>query len=398
MTGRRRPVTRSSNNSSSTANNGAPENSDITSTSEADSQRQPGTLDTVIPISTTGRLGSLRAPRELSVPIAGGSNPTPRPKFAPTVPARRKKADPTPEQPQRDEKSHRQTGGDARKPRGQSRRQELTLTASGPFAFGPAQRGVIATPGRASAAEANLNKAEYAHQRSERKDDAEAREEDGSFDPDDVWAPVTMGGPKHVKMERLKRERQRARDARRRQSVSVKIEEGMDNQMIPPTAPVEVDASADLDVDVMDVEQKPKMGPPAEFVQPEENQMLFFQFPSILPKFDTLDVEVVEAQVSTDSRPVHIKAESKIKTDPDAAQKSVGPDGRVGKLVLYRSGKMKLKMGNIMFDVTPGPETSFLQNVVAVDGEKPACYNLGDVSKRFVCSPDIESLLLNGIP
>ncbi|KND03278.1 uncharacterized protein SPPG_02329 [Spizellomyces punctatus DAOM BR117] len=395
MTGRRRPATRSSKTPSSTADNGAPESSDVSPTSEADTQRQPGTLEIVLPSTTTGRLGSLRAPRELSVPIAGGANPTPRPKFAPTVPARRKKADPTPEQPQRDERSHRQPGSDTRKPRGQSRRQELTLTASGPFAFGPAQRGVIATPGRASAAEANLNKVEYAHQRSERKDEAE---DDGSFDPDDVWAPVTMGGPKHVKMERLKRERQRVRDARRRPSVSVKIEEGTDNQMIPPPAPVDVDVSADIDVDAMDVEEKPKMGPPAEFVQPEENQMLFFQFPSILPKFDALGVEVVEAQVSTDSRPVHVKADPKIKTDPDAAQKSVGPDGRVGKLVLYRSGKMKLKMGNIMFDVTPGPETSFLQNVVAVDAEKPACYILGDVSKRFVCSPDIESLLLDRVP
>src|SRR5688500_12670156 len=42
-----------------------------------------------------------------------------------------------------------------------------------------------------------------------------------------------------------------------------------------------------------------------------------------------------------------------VKADPDASPKtSTGPEGKVGKLVFYKSGKCKLKIGDIYFDVS----------------------------------------------
>lgn len=67
------------------------------------------------------------------------------------------------------------------------------------------------------------------------------------------------------------------------------------------------------------------------------------------------------------------------------------PSGHLGKLLIYKSGKVKLRIGDILFDVSTGMRCNFLQEVVAVNESEQKYYQLGDIAKRMVCYPDIES-------
>ncbi|XP_075492920.1 uncharacterized protein LOC142530896 isoform X1 [Primulina tabacum] len=73
------------------------------------------------------------------------------------------------------------------------------------------------------------------------------------------------------------------------------------------------------------------------------------------------------------------------------------PKGYMGKMLVYKSGTVKLKLGDIQYDVSPGSECTFAQNVVAINTSDRHCCELGAVMKRAIVSPDIDSLLDNVI-
>jgi hypothetical protein len=68
-------------------------------------------------------------------------------------------------------------------------------------------------------------------------------------------------------------------------------------------------------------------------------------------------------------------------------------DGKVGKLILYKSGKVKLKIGDFLFDVATGLKTNFLQEVAVISPEEERMYHLGELTHRMVCSPDLDGML-----
>lgn len=73
------------------------------------------------------------------------------------------------------------------------------------------------------------------------------------------------------------------------------------------------------------------------------------------------------------------------------------PKGYMGKMLVYKSGTVKLKLGDILYDVSPGSECTFAQNVVAINTSDRHCCELGALMKRAVVSPDIDSMLDNVI-
>lgn len=67
--------------------------------------------------------------------------------------------------------------------------------------------------------------------------------------------------------------------------------------------------------------------------------------------------------------------------------------GKIGKLVVFKSGKMRMKIGKVVYDVAAGTDCSFLQTVVAVDpGSGTACV-LGDIHRKLIVSPNLDHLL-----
>ncbi|XP_010491563.1 PREDICTED: uncharacterized protein LOC104769122 [Camelina sativa] len=69
------------------------------------------------------------------------------------------------------------------------------------------------------------------------------------------------------------------------------------------------------------------------------------------------------------------------------------PEGFMGKLLVYKSGAVKMKLGEVLYDVSPGLKSEFAQDVMVVNTEQKNCCLVGDVYKHAVLTPDIDSIL-----
>ncbi|KAH1267725.1 hypothetical protein HKD37_01G002835 [Glycine soja] len=97
----------------------------------------------------------------------------------------------------------------------------------------------------------------------------------------------------------------------------------------------------------------------------EDQRMFFFKIPAYLPGTSTVSGE-----------PTHLK---------DL------PRGYMGKMLVYKSGAINLKLGESLFDVYPGSNRGHVEDVVAVNTQKQCC-NLGKISKRVNVTPNIDFL------
>ncbi|KAK8949410.1 hypothetical protein KSP39_PZI005518 [Platanthera zijinensis] len=104
----------------------------------------------------------------------------------------------------------------------------------------------------------------------------------------------------------------------------------------------------------------------------DEPKMIFLQFPTRLPLADSTGVNASKT------------AFCKLKDLPA---------GFMGKLLVYRSGKVKMKLGDVLFDVNPGVDHKCAEEVVAVNVKERRYCVLGELGKHAVVVPDIDSML-----
>uniref|UniRef100_A0A0E0N622 DNA-directed RNA polymerase III subunit RPC4 n=1 Tax=Oryza rufipogon TaxID=4529 RepID=A0A0E0N622_ORYRU len=117
--------------------------------------------------------------------------------------------------------------------------------------------------------------------------------------------------------------------------------------------------------------------------QGDTRRMLLFQLPKSLP------LPRISAAVERNgkARDKEVKEGSNLKELPQ---------GYLGKMVVYKSGKIKMKLGDVMFDVNPGEECRMAQHVAAINTKEKHCCLLGEIeSRHVVVTPDVDSLLLN---
>jgi len=137
-----------------------------------------------------------------------------------------------------------------------------------------------------------------------------------------------------------------------------------------------------------------------------EDRLYFFQFPSPFPTFvphipTSLPVSA-DVPIS-DSSSKKVSFVSDVKPTPDSSRTaSTAPpdpqsqtiDGNIGQLELYRSGAVKIRLGNgMLLDVNAASQPSFLQQAVHLDKEEKRLTIIGEVNKQFIVSPDIDTLL-----
>ncbi|XP_040923273.1 DNA-directed RNA polymerase III subunit RPC4 isoform X2 [Toxotes jaculatrix] len=97
---------------------------------------------------------------------------------------------------------------------------------------------------------------------------------------------------------------------------------------------------------------------------------------------------------SEDRRPACLQSQAVVKEDCPVL--SQFPEGFLGKLQIRKSGKVELKLGDIVMDVSEGAAFSFLQKLVSVrlsDGRTGDMMVLGNVNHKLVLSPDFQALL-----
>ncbi len=134
-----------------------------------------------------------------------------------------------------------------------------------------------------------------------------------------------------------------------------------------------------------DFYEPPLVFPPNQFMSNAmlpNQQLLLFQLPNLLP-------------VLASDQP---QSSNNNTTNPNQSQEKKLvlqslPDGKLGKILVFKSGKIKLKIGDFLFDVRAGAKSSSYQEVVTVDVTQKECCALGTFTHQYVCVPDVADIL-----
>ncbi|PBK99267.1 hypothetical protein ARMGADRAFT_1160985 [Armillaria gallica] len=322
-------------------------------------------------------------------------------KFVPTLPARRKKEDvkpePTAEAVPPARGRGRGRGGDAGRGRG-APRQQLEMTASGPFALGPAMAGNAATrrrpvniavpSTRPSTSSLSSTPAPRIKSEGKDKDKAPQDDEENYSDPDE--------GVEIVDMENVKNMDWMAPESLKKVKGAVKKAKKEEQQ------PEEVDTSNALNLSESEEEEElediiedfAQQAPEDPDDTLRQDRLYFFQFPAPFPAF-TPKGEAPPPPLPTDKKRVSFAPNVKAEVPAPAEEKEKPVvDGTIGRLEIYRSGAVKMRLANgILLDVMAATQPSFLQHAVSLDMKEKKLNVLGEVNKRFVVAPDVDGLL-----
>lgn len=132
----------------------------------------------------------------------------------------------------------------------------------------------------------------------------------------------------------------------------------------------------------------------------KEEELLFMQLPDSLPgQPPTSDVRPTKTEVqSSDGQTMMQKTETQDESQEEnsCCLKDL-QEGLVGKMLVRKSGKVQLILGNITLDVALGTPCAFLQELVSIntEGRRGDLSVLGHVKHKLVCSPDFQALLEN---
>ncbi|CCD22361.1 DNA-directed RNA polymerase III subunit C53 NDAI_0A02030 [Naumovozyma dairenensis CBS 421] len=117
------------------------------------------------------------------------------------------------------------------------------------------------------------------------------------------------------------------------------------------------------------------------------NRFMVFQLPTTLPLFEDLLLQKQEGSVEEKEKK---NKKEKVEKDTHVPQEEL--TGRVGSVRVHKSGKLTMKIGNVVMDLGRGAETTFLQDVVslneATDEEGASAVELlGRIDGRVVVTP-----------
>ncbi|XP_067613565.1 DNA-directed RNA polymerase III subunit RPC4 isoform X2 [Eurosta solidaginis] len=131
------------------------------------------------------------------------------------------------------------------------------------------------------------------------------------------------------------------------------------------------------------------------------SQLLLLQLPDALPCEEDFE-EVADKQThyiknSVDDLPSTSKSSPTPKAPPKRLSLKEMEEGKIGKLLRYKSGKVKLVFGDTYFDLNMGMETGFLQDLMSINTNREErsgnMINLGPIQAKLTATPDWEHLM-----
>lgn len=143
-----------------------------------------------------------------------------------------------------------------------------------------------------------------------------------------------------------------------------------------------------LKPEVKDETPKPEAAELLESIKDNGNQNNFFllQLPDALP--GKTDTEVRKTEPAD--------GEEEPKAEPPRCTVRELEEGYIGKVLRYRSGKVQLLLGNMVFDLTMGMDSGFLQELVSVSTNSEErsgnIVNLAAIKSKLNASPNWERL------
>ena len=149
--------------------------------------------------------------------------------------------------------------------------------------------------------------------------------------------------------------------------------------------------------------KQPDIAPPVEIADlfksdAPDGQLFFLQFPDTLPIKPISHDEPVKTEPGTSMTSEETAQEDEEDLMNERLKKFTFQnvsEGYIGKLQIHESGKVKIRLGNVVLDVSLGTPCGFLQDLVSVHTEHdPAeMVSLGHVNHRLIATPNFESLL-----
>ncbi|KAL5149359.1 DNA-directed RNA polymerase III subunit RPC4 [Glycine soja] len=120
-----------------------------------------------------------------------------------------------------------------------------------------------------------------------------------------------------------------------------------------------------------------------------EASMFFINLPTKLP--------MIKQSATAGSSDVNVKSR------PHGGSKNVEElcelnelsSGFMGKMLVYKSGAIKLKLGDTLYDVSSGMKCACAQDLVAINTAQKHCCTIGEISKRVSITPDIDAIIDN---
>ncbi|KAK9142953.1 hypothetical protein Syun_012353 [Stephania yunnanensis] len=115
----------------------------------------------------------------------------------------------------------------------------------------------------------------------------------------------------------------------------------------------------------------------------ENERMLFIQLPASLPLIKR-SATAKGKEAADSSSP----GRNKLLREKGCNLEELKP-GFMGKMLVYKSGAVKMKLGKSIYDVSPGSSCIFPQDVAAINTKEMQCCIMGELNKRAILTPDM---------
>ena len=123
-----------------------------------------------------------------------------------------------------------------------------------------------------------------------------------------------------------------------------------------------------------------------------ENNMFIFQFPRQIPIKDLNNQTKIKEEENVNEEPNYDENGFLISQEFKNSFNEIKENTVIGKLVIMKSGKIKIKMGDIYFDINEGSLTKFAQYSAVVTGnDDNQAYILGQpLNKKLIVTPEFD--------
>lgn len=121
----------------------------------------------------------------------------------------------------------------------------------------------------------------------------------------------------------------------------------------------------------------------------DPEKFMLFQLPSKLPDFQKEEQSSNKSDEKEESDKENKETKEK-KLTTDEKENQI-PTGNIGSVRVHESGRLSLKIGNVVMDVGQGSETTFFQDLLSLDEEAeiPNVKFLGGIESRVVVIPKL---------
>ncbi|XP_017863584.1 PREDICTED: DNA-directed RNA polymerase III subunit RPC4 [Drosophila arizonae] len=142
----------------------------------------------------------------------------------------------------------------------------------------------------------------------------------------------------------------------------------------------------------------------AAFLDAPQSQLFIMQLPNVLPcvadegedAAPAASTEQPTASAAASEQPNSPLPTSGREGTPKHSMLTQLEEGQIGKILRYRSGRVKLQLGDTHFDLDLGLDSGFLQEVMSINSNREQrsgnMINLGPIQAKLKATPDWEHL------